>query len=54
MYAGNVNYIEVSISQFISGGLVDLASTGSVSVTGHAVVYCEAAASAISQVDFSQ
>lgn len=53
-YAGDLNYIEVSVSQFISGGLVDLASSESVAVTGHAVVYCEAAASIISLADFSQ
>ena len=51
VYAGDMNYIEVTISQFISGGLVDLASSEKVSVTANAVVYCEAAASVISLVD---
>jgi len=53
-FAGNENYIEVTVSGLIDGGLVDLASAGNVEVTGQAVVYCEAAASTISLADISE
>jgi Flp pilus assembly protein TadG len=53
-FAGNENYIEVAVSGFIGGGLVDLASAGAVEVTGQAVVYCEAAASKTSVADISK
>ena len=54
MYAGNENYIEVTVSGSISGGLVDFASADHVSLTGQAVVFCGASASEISLADSSQ
>jgi hypothetical protein len=53
-FAGDKDYIEVTVSGLISGGLVDLASTEDVIVTGQAVVYCGTPASEISLVDGSR
>jgi hypothetical protein len=54
VYAGNKEYVEVNVSGFISGGLVDFASGDDVLVTSQAVVYCGMAASELSLADGSR
>jgi Flp pilus assembly protein TadG len=53
-FAGNKDYLEVTVSGVISGGLVDLASAHDVLVTSQAVVYCGSTVTEISSVDASQ
>jgi hypothetical protein len=50
-FAGNSDYVEVTVSGFISGGLVDLVSGKDARVTSQAVVYCGMAASELSLAD---